>query len=96
MAIALYNRQPKWSAEERKTVTDMFEDGYSDAQISAKINRTIKAIERQRSLMGLRRKANARNKVKFVIHDATVEFWPAWYKDYLKRQWESREQMSSR
>lgn len=53
---ALYNRASVWTDEERSIVAEMYGGGCSDEEISARIGRTIKAIERQRSLMGLVKK----------------------------------------
>lgn len=84
----LYNRASEWTDEERSIVAEMYGGGRSDEEISARIGRTIKAIERQRSLMGLTKKTSSARRSNFKISSATVEYWPTWYKRYLRKQWE--------
>lgn len=84
----LYNRASVWTDEERSIVAEMYGGGCSDEEISARIGRTIKAIERQRSLMGLVKKNSSARRSNFKISSATLEYWPTWYKRYLRKQWE--------
>lgn len=82
-----------WTAAEREKVKDMFLEGYSDAEIAIKLGRTALAVGLQRHYMKLH-KAQQPHK-EFVIHDAMAEYYPRWYKRYLREQW-AEQQTSAR
>lgn len=87
-------RVREWSAAEKEKVKDMFLEGYSDAEIAVKLGRTALAVGIQRHYMKLH-KAHQPSK-EFVIHDAMAEYYPTWYKRYLREQWKEQQSISSR
>ena len=78
-----------WSATEKEKVKDMFYEGYSDAEIAIKLGRTALAVGSQRHYMKLH-KAQQPHK-EFVIHDAMAEYYPRWYKKFLREQWQEQQ-----
>lgn len=83
-----------WSAAEKEKVKDMFHEGYSDAEIAVKLGRTALAVGIQRHYMNLH-KAHQPSR-EFVIHDAMAEYYPTWYKKFLREQWKKQQLTSSR
>jgi hypothetical protein len=82
-----------WSLAEKAKVKDLFFEGYSDDEIAAELGRTAKAVGIQRHYMQLH-KAQQPHK-EFRIHDAMADYYPRWYKLYLREQWEKKQSMST-
>lgn len=75
-----------WTAAQKEKLRDLFFEGYNDEEIGTKIGRTAKAVGVQRCHMQLRKKRQPPK--TFIIHDAMADYYPRWYKEYLKEQWE--------
>lgn len=88
------NRVRVWTDAEKEKDKDLFYEGYSDAEIAVKLGRTALAVGIQRHHLKLR-KAYQPTK-EFRIHDPIADFYPTWYKNYLKEQWLKEQLTSSR
>lgn len=82
-----------WTAAEKEKVKDLFYEGYTDEEIGNKIGRTAKAVGVQRCHMRLRKKRQPPK--TFCIHDAMADYYPKWYMQHLKREWEKEQLMCS-
>ena len=97
----------KWTDEDVKTLREMWADGASDKDIADALDRTINSVIMKRHylclLMSREAKAenqrakqaqHSTNKPRFcitMIRDATVEYYPKWYIEELKRRYENGE-----
>jgi hypothetical protein len=88
------NRVRVWTDTEKEKVKDLFYEGYSDAEIAVKLGRTALAVGIQRHYMNLH-KAHQPSR-ELVIHDAMAEYYPTWYKRFLREQWKKQQSTSSR
>lgn len=75
-----------WTAAEKEKVKDLFFEGYTDEEIDSRIGRTAKAVGVQRCYLHLHKKRQPPK--QFIIHDAMADYYPKWYKEHLKREWE--------
>lgn len=85
--LAKYNGGAEWSVKERAILRGMYEDGYTDEEISARLERTIGSVATQRRAMGLKRSTHPAYRKEFVIRSAEADYFPRWYKEHLKKQW---------
>ena len=83
-----------WSATEKEKVKDQILEGNSDAEIAVKLGRTPLAVGLQRHYMKLH-KAQQPHK-EFRIHDAMADYYPTWYKRFLREQWQEQQLTSTR
>lgn len=88
------NRVRVWTDAEKEKVKDLFHEGYSDAEIAVKLGRTPLAVGLQRHNMKLRKACQPHK--EFRIHDAMADYYPTWYKRYLREQWKKQQQTSTR
>lgn len=77
---------PRWSAEEKDMLRDLYHKGLSDEEIAEKIGRTKCAVANQRHELDL----PMHNTTRFEINDAMADYYPAWYREKKKREWEER------
>lgn len=82
-----------WTRADKEKLRDLFFEGYNDEEIAKKMGRTPKAVCIQRSLLKLPKKRQPPR--RFGIHDAMADYYPKWYKDYLIKQWEKEQSMST-
>lgn len=78
-----------WSAAEKEKLKDLFREGYSDAEIGAKLGRTEKSVSVKRHHLGLHKAQQPRK--EFRIHDAMADYYPKWYKKLLKQRWQEQQ-----
>lgn len=82
-----------WSDADKEKLCDLFHEGYTDEEIGEQLGRTAMAVCRIRHLLRLRieRRPNKIFKPKGVMAD----YFPKWYKDKLKREWEQKYNQTS-
>lgn len=81
-----------WTAAEVEKLKDLFNEGYSDAEIGEQLGRTGNSVAVKRCYLKLHKAYQPRK--EFRIHDAMADYYPTWYKKLLKQQWQE-EQLTS-
>ena len=83
-----------WTTAEVEKLKDLFNEGYSDAEIGARLGRSGNSVAVKRCYLRLHKAYQPRK--EFRIHDAMADYYPSWYKKQLKQQWKEEQLTSTR
>lgn len=83
-----------WTAAEVEKLKDLFNEGYSDAEIGEQLGRTGNSVAVKRYYLKLHKAYQPRK--EFRIHDAMADYYPTWYKNLLKQQWQEQQLTSTK
>lgn len=83
-----------WSQADKEKLRDLYYEGYNDKEIGEQLGRTDKAVCYMRSILKLPKKRQP-EKV-FQLKGVMSDFYPEWYKQKLKREWQEKQLTSSR
>lgn len=83
-----------WTAAEVEKLKDLFNEGYSDAEIGKRLGRSDNSVAVKRHYLKLHKAYQPRK--EFRIHDAMADYYPTWYKKLLKQQWQEEQLTSTR
>lgn len=76
-----------WSNADKEKLRDLYYEGYNDEEIAEQLGRTATAVQGMRSLLKLPKK---RQPEKEFYKGVMADYYPKWYKDKLKREWEQK------
>lgn len=83
-----------WSNADKEKLRDLYFEGNNDEEIGEQLGRTDKAVSYMRSVLKLPKKRQP-EKV-FQLKGVMSDFYPEWYKQKLKREWQEKQLTSSR
>lgn len=83
-----------WEEADKEELRDLYFEGYTDEEIAEMMERTPSAVQRMRSLLGLVKKNQPPK--RFTLKGVLSEFYPKFYKDKLRKEWEQKHGISRR
>ena len=83
-----------WSQADKEKLRELYYEGYNDEEIGKQLRRTPLAVRYMRYVLKLPKKRQPEKEFKFK--GVMSDYYPEWYKEKLKREWQEEQQTSSR